>query len=339
MSPVSLVEVAVGSNWRGGVMGPATRDLALRRVFAGAGVAWVGVVVTGVVVVVFRGFLNRRWLLISLRVGDMVNHVDRDTVLCISLAARPSNHGVRFHNWLYATLGLNFLYKAVAPVDIEQAVAGIRGLGIRGAGVSMPYKQDVIALIDELDDSAARIGAVNTIVNTDGHLVGYNTDYVAVAKLLNSYSVSKDLFVAVRGSGGMANAVVAALADYGLSGCVVARNAKTGMDLANRYGFEYSDRVPEAATMLVNVTPLGMVGADESVQAFSDVEIARAQLVFDVVAFPVRTPLIDAARRLSVPTINGGEVVALQAAEQFALYTGVVPSEEDVARAEEFAQR
>ena len=68
------------------------------------------------------------------RVGDMVNYVDRDTVLCISLAARPSNHGVRFHNWLYDKLGLNYLYKAVAPTDIAQAVAGIRGLGIRGGG-------------------------------------------------------------------------------------------------------------------------------------------------------------------------------------------------------------
>lgn len=101
----------------------------------------------------------------------MVNLVDRHTVLCVSLAARPSNHGVRFHNWLYAKLGLNYLYKAVAPADIEQAVLGIRGLGIRGAGVSMPYKQAVIPLIDALHPSAERINSVNTIVNTDGHLV------------------------------------------------------------------------------------------------------------------------------------------------------------------------
>jgi len=119
----------------------------------------------------------------------MVNYVDRDTVLCISLAARPSNHGVRFHNWLYDKLGLNYLYKAVAPTDIAQAVAGIRGLGIRGAGVSMPYKQAVIPLVDELHPSAARIEAVNTIVNTDGRLVGYNTDYVAVADLLREHEV------------------------------------------------------------------------------------------------------------------------------------------------------
>lgn len=268
----------------------------------------------------------------------MVNIVDRETVLCVSLAARPSNHGVRFHNWLYDKLGLNYLYKAIAPTDITQAVAGIRGLGIRGAGVSMPYKQDVIPLIDKLDPSAERINAVNTIVNTDGELVGYNTDYVAVASLLQSHNVDPALKVAVRGSGGMANAVVAALADYGLQGTVVARNASTGSALAKRYGWDYATDVPANATMLVNVTPLGMNGDAADVQSFSDEEISRAACVFDVVAFPVETPLIKAAKKAGKPTINGGEVVALQAAEQFELYTGVRPSSEDVAAAEEYAQ-
>ncbi|AGF72153.1 shikimate 5-dehydrogenase [Corynebacterium halotolerans] len=269
----------------------------------------------------------------------MVNHVDRETTLCISLAARPSNHGVRFHNWLYAELGLNYIYKAVAPTDITAAVAGIRGLDIRGAGVSMPYKQDVIPLIDSLDPSAERIDAVNTIVNTDGELTGYNTDYVAVASLLRTHGVDPSLPVALRGSGGMANAVVAALADHGMTGTVVARNHQTGPALAQRYGWDYSTEVPEGAGLLVNVTPLGMRGEDEDVQVFSDGEIAEAAMVFDVVAYPVRTPLIEAAERLGRPTINGGEVVALQAAEQFALYTGVRPTDEQVIAAEEFANR
>lgn len=267
----------------------------------------------------------------------MVNYVDRETVLCISLAARPSNHGVRFHNWLYAELGLNYLYKAVAPADITAAVAGIRGLAIRGAAVSMPYKQDVIPLLDALDPSAERIGAVNTIVNTDGELVGYNTDYVAVAALLESHGVDPSLPVAVRGSGGMANAVVAALADHGMTGTVVARNHETGPALATRYGWDYSAEVPAEAKLLVNVTPLGMFGDREADQAFTDAEITAAEVVFDVVAYPVQTPLIRAAQRLGVPTINGGEVVALQAAEQFALYTGVTPTPEQVEAAEAFA--
>lgn len=268
----------------------------------------------------------------------MVNYVDRETTLCISLAARPSNHGVRFHNWLYAELRLNFLYKAVAPTDITAAVAGIRGLGIRGAGVSMPYKQDVIPLIDALDPSAERIHAVNTIVNTDGELVGYNTDYVAVASLLRSHEVDPALPVAVRGSGGMANAVVAALADHGMTGTVVARNGETGPALAQRHGWDWSpEEVPADARLLVNVTPLGMTGLAPEAQAFSDAEITAADVIFDVVAYPVRTPLIAAAERLGRPTINGGEVVALQAAEQFALYTGVRPTPEQVEAAENFA--
>ena len=268
----------------------------------------------------------------------MVNYVDRDTVLCISLAARPSNHGVRFHNWLYDKLGLNYLYKAVAPTDIAQAMAGIRGLGIRGAGVSMPYKQAVIPLVDELHPSAARIEAVNTIVNTDGRLVGYNTDYVAVADLLREHEVDAGLPVVVRGSGGMANAVVAAIADHGMTGTVVARNAATGQSLASRYGWSYSDAVPAGDLgLVVNVTPLGMAGADADAQSFSDAEIQRARVVFDVVAFPVETPLIRAATRLGVPVITGGEVISRQAAAQFELYTGVRPIPEDVAAAEEYA--
>ncbi len=268
----------------------------------------------------------------------MVNLVDRNTILCVSLAARPSNHGVRFHNWLYDKLGLNYLYKAIAPTDIEQAVAGVRGLAIRGAAVSMPYKQAVMPLIDEIHPSAARIDAVNTIVNTDGHLVGYNTDYVAVAKLLETHKVDPNLKVALRGSGGMANAVVAALADHGMTGTIIARNQETGQALADRYGWQHTTEEPTDAEMLVNVTPLGMNGKDADVQSFSDEQIKNASLVFDVVAFPVQTPLIQAATRLGKPTINGGEVVALQAAEQFTLYTGVQPSPEDVAAAEEYAQ-
>ena len=108
--------------------------------------------------------------------------------LCISLSARPSNNGTRFHNHLYGQLDLNWIYKAFAPTNLEQAIAGVRGLGIRGCAVSMPYKEDVIALVDEMDPSAKAIDSVNTIVNTDGHLKAYNTDYTAIEQLLATNS-------------------------------------------------------------------------------------------------------------------------------------------------------
>jgi shikimate dehydrogenase len=106
--------------------------------------------------------------------------LNKDMTLCISLSARPSNIGTRFHNFLYDELGLNFVYKAFAPVTLKDAIAGVRGLGIRGCAVSMPYKEAVIELVDTLDASARAIDSVNTIVNDNGHLHAYNTDYTAV---------------------------------------------------------------------------------------------------------------------------------------------------------------
>ena len=152
--------------------------------------------------------------------------ITRETVLCVSVAARPSNLGTRFHNFLYDELGLDFLYKAFAPSDIGGAVAGVRALGIRGCSVSMPFKETCIPLVDELDESAAAIQSVNTIVNTDGHLRAYNTDYRAVAQLLDIARRADGPSSPCVGSGGMAKAVVAALRDGGFtSGTVVARNA------------------------------------------------------------------------------------------------------------------
>lgn len=266
--------------------------------------------------------------------------LNKDMTLCISLAARPSNIGTRFHNYLYEALHLNFIYKAFAPTDLAQAVAGIRGLGIRGAAVSMPYKEDVIALVDIMDASAAAIDSVNTIVNNDGVLTAYNTDYLAIAQLLSARAVDPRSSVLLRGSGGMAKAVAAALHDAGFTHVsVVARNAERGRALAALYGFAFLPEVADArADLLINVTPLGMAGADAQVQSFSDEAIAQAQLIFDVVAMPAQTPLIRAAMSAGKPCITGAEVIALQAAEQFALYTGIRPSPELIRQASEFSR-
>lgn len=271
--------------------------------------------------------------------GD-VPILNKDMTLCISLAARPSNIGTRFHNYLYDALGLNFVYKAFAPVDLGQAVAGIRGLGIRGAAVSMPYKEEVIALIDVMDASAAAIDSVNTIVNDHGVLTAYNTDYLAVARLLAAHAVDPATSVLLRGSGGMAKAVAAAMHDAGFANVtIVARNEERGRALAALYGFAWlAEPAGAAAGMLVNVTPLGMAGAQGAVQSFGDAAVAQAQVVFDVVALPAETPLIKAARAAGRQVITGAEVISLQAEEQFVLYTGVRPSAELVRAASEFSR-
>lgn len=268
--------------------------------------------------------------------------LNRDTTLCISLAARPSSIGTRFHNFLYDELGLDYVYKAFAPTDIGDAVAGIRGLGIRGAAVSMPYKEACIPLLDELDPSAAVIESVNTIVNTDRRLVGYNTDYLAVATALARHGIAPGTEFLLRGSGGMGKAVVAALRDHGLTtGTIVARNERTGQALAQQYGFAWASEVGTlTAPLLVNVTPVGMAGGpQEHDLSFDRDTIAAADVVFDVVAFPPRTPLIAAAEKAGKPTITGAEIIAAQAAEQFTLYTGIRLDDDQVRRAAEFSRR
>lgn len=262
--------------------------------------------------------------------------LNKDTRLCISLAARPSNIGTRFHNYLYEELGLDYLYKAFTTTDLAAAIGGVRALGIRGCSVSMPFKFDVIALVDEVEPSARAIESVNTIVNDDGYLRASNTDYLAVQQLIDSHRLDPDDAVIIRGSGGMASAVATAFQASGFgSGTVVARNARAGRQLADRLGYAY---VPEVgslrAPILVNVTPIGMSGGpEECQQSFDDDVIAKAHNVFDVVALPSETPLIAAARAAGVEVITGAEVIALQAAEQFERYTGVRPSPEQIAAA------
>jgi shikimate dehydrogenase len=267
--------------------------------------------------------------------------IGRDTQLCMSLSARPGNFGSRFHNHLYEALSLDYVYKAFSTRDLAAAIGGIRALGIRGCAISMPFKEACIAMIDALAPSAAAIESVNTIVNDNGFLRGYNTDYVAIVKLLESNAISSQTSFALRGSGGMAKAVASALRDAGFkAGVIVARNASAGRKLAESCGYDWQAEVGDLRPkMLVNVTPIGMAGGAESEElAFNEAAISAAGIAFDVVALPSETPLIRAARACGKRVITGADVIVLQALEQFVLYTGVQPSDAQVRAAAAFAR-
>jgi shikimate dehydrogenase len=266
--------------------------------------------------------------------------LNKDTRVCISLAGRPSNIGTRFHNYLYEQLGLDFIYKAFTTSDIGAAIGGVRALRIRGCSVSMPFKEDVIALVDQMEASARAIRAVNTIVNEDGHLTAANTDYTAVQHLIRDHALDPATPVLIQGSGGMASAVATAFRDAGFGGTIVARNEDTGRRLARRLGFDWrADARGLTAAVLVNVTPIGMAGGLEETQsAFDDGLIGDADTVFDVVAMPSETPLVVAARAAGKRVITGAEVIALQAAEQFERYTGVRPTRELIEAASAFSR-
>lgn len=267
--------------------------------------------------------------------------INKNTQLCMSLSGRPGNFGTMFHNYLYQKLGLNFIYKAFTTQDIEHAVKGVRALGIRGCAVSMPFKESCMPFLDEIHPSAQAIESVNTIVNDEGFLRAYNTDYIAIVKLIEKYQLDRNARVIVHGSGGMAKAVVAAFKNSGFEKLkVYARNEKTGRYLAALYGYEYINSLEnQTAEILVNVTPIGMSGGKEEFDlAFPEAMINAANVAFDVVAIPADTPFIRYTQAQGKQTISGAEVIVLQAVEQFELYTHQRPSDELVEEAAAFAR-
>ena len=269
--------------------------------------------------------------------------LNKDMQVCISISARPSNIGTRFHNYLYDELGLNFIYKGFAVEDAVGAVHGIRALKIRGAAVSMPHKEAVIALMDEMDPSASAIDAVNTTVNNNGHLKGYNTDYQAVVDALENHAVNPGFNVALRGSGGMAKAVAAALRDSGFQSVTIfSRNEQTGRALAEKYGFVWASDSElnsiDNCEVLINVTPVGMLGGNEGELSFPENVIDAAQIIFEVIAMPAETPLVARAHHGGKEVITGTEIMASQAAIQFGLYTGISLTDDQITRAANFSR-
>lgn len=263
------------------------------------------------------------------------------TRLCMSLAGRPGKFGSRFHNRLYELIGLDYIYKAFTTKDLPAAIGGVRALGIRGCAISMPFKEAVIPLLDHIEGSAAAIDSVNTVLNDDGWLTGYNTDYSAVLDLLDHAEIAPSTPFLLAGAGGMAKAVAAALRNRGhRSGVIIARNDVTGRALAELYGFDWAETSEGlTAPLIINATPIGMAGGIEAdTLAFPPDAIEAAETVFDVVALPIETPLMRAAQKAGRKCISGADVAVLQAIEQFVLYTGVHPSEEQVKEAAVFAR-
>ncbi|MBK7864078.1 MAG: hypothetical protein IPJ65_36860 [Archangiaceae bacterium] len=183
---------------------------------------------------------------------------EAEATLCCSFAARPSRFGFSLFNAAFAAEGLDWLYKPVQVTTAEQlkdAVAGLRGFGVRGCGVSMPWKVEVMPLLDQVDDAATAIGAVNTIVNEGGKLWGHNTDAWGAERVLGNAGVGKGTRVLLLGAGGVAAALAWALNALGAKTTVAARKPD---DFARRFGLTpvpWADREKVDAQVLVNATP------------------------------------------------------------------------------------
>ena len=158
-----------------------------------------------------------------------------NATLCVSLSARPGTFGATVHNAGYRALGLPFKYVACKVDDIASALSIVSTSGIRGASISMPFKVDAMRAVNEIMPCALNAGAVNTVVNDHGRLLGYNTDVYGFAKLLEEAKVYTDSHVKVIGSGGVARAILVALCDFP-NVTLYSRQPQKAAELAKNFG-------------------------------------------------------------------------------------------------------
>jgi len=229
------------------------------------------------------------------------------------------------HNAAFRALGVDAVYTAfdVAPSSLGDALAGARALGIRQLAVSLPHKEAVMDHLDEVDETARRIGAVNTVTLHGSRLVGTNTDWLGAVQALESERPLRGASAVVLGAGGTARAVVFGLRQRGATVRVLNRTSAKARNLADDLGADdwgdlgALDERP--FDVLVNTTSVGL-GTDES--PIPPLRSAAQALVMDAVYQPERTRLLRDAEEAGARTVGGKWMLVHQAAQQILAWTG-----------------
>ena len=238
----------------------------------------------------------------------------------------------------HAGIDASYLPWEVKPEEVGEFVVGLREPGVLGINVTVPHKEAVIPHLDEVDQWASTAGAVNTIVNRDGHLTGYNTDGLGFLRALLEIKgfAPQGRRVLVLGAGGAARGVVLALVREGISHLTVANRtvsraerlvqiAQEGEVSALAIPLAGSELDGEAASadLIVNCTTLGMKhGPDEHGTPLDLKQIPPTALVNDLVYNPLETPLLQAAAKAGAQVLGGINMLVYQGAASFEMWTG-----------------
>lgn len=253
--------------------------------------------------------------------------ITKDTQLFVSYAERPGNSGASMFNGAFAILNMDCIYKPlrVFAKDLKGAVIALRALNIRGCGVSMPHKTAIMKYLDDIDPMAKKIGAVNTIVNANGILKGYNTDFLGIKKALVEAVDPKGKSGLVLGAGGAARAVICALYECGVRDITVASRSENKARALARFfrikNIQFDERMAFEADLLVNATPVGMAPHTKEIIIPKDA-LNNFSVIMDVVVNPFITALNTAAKGKKKIMVPGHRIALHQAAVQFKLYTG-----------------
>ena len=257
-----------------------------------------------------------------------------------AVVANPIKHSISpfIHNSAFEATNTNGVYLAweVDAAELAETVANIRRYQMYGINLSMPYKEQVIPYLDQLSAEACLIGAVNTVVNREGTLIGYNTDGKGFFKSLPSFKISRKRLVLL-GAGGAAKAILAQAILDGVSQIsVFVRSSSMGKTrpylekIQNTTGFrvdlfaledvqDLQDSITQA-DLLVNATSVGMDGSSQPIP--TSIILPEKLLVADVIYQPFETPFLKWARNQGNQSINGLGMLLYQAAEAFELWTG-----------------
>lgn len=252
--------------------------------------------------------------------------VDARTAL-FGVFGNPVSHSMSpaMFNRAFSETGINGVYLAFKVENIRRAIDGVRAIGLRGISVTIPHKTAVIPLLDELDPMAEKIGAVNTISNRNGRLLGSNTDCAGAVSALKAAGALEGQRVAVLGAGGAARAVAFGLVSEGAQVTIVNRSRDNGERLAGELGidFEPLDRFSgRHCQVLVNTTPLGMVPETDTCPVPGTI-LHREMVVMDIVYNPMKTRLLEAAEARGCRIVDGLSMFVRQGALQFEAWTGV----------------
>ena len=249
-----------------------------------------------------------------------------DAPALFAVLGNPVSHSLSpvMHNHAFSAVGFNGLYIPLEVDDIQLAISGLRLLNFKGASITIPHKTSVIDLLDELDDAAARIKAVNTVVNSDGRLIGHNTDWSGAMRALSDKIKINSKAVAIVGAGGAARAIGFGVKAEGGRIIILNRSKLKGEQLSSELdaGFlPLSEAKKLDCDILINTTPIGMTPhADDMCLPITALD--KNMVVMDIIYTPLKTRLLREAEKIGCTCIDGLSMFVYQGAEQFTLWTG-----------------
>ncbi len=255
--------------------------------------------------------------------------INAKTQMCI-IIGDPVGHSLSptMHNRAYQHLHIadQFVFTAshVKPEDLATVIHAVRAMGIRGLTCTIPHKSAVMQYLDKIDPIAQQIGAVNTVVNDQGTLTGYNTDWLGIVTPLQKIITIKDKQVAIIGAGGAARGIAFAIVQKQGKICFYNRTLDKAQTLAKEFkararGLDQLEQITEA-DIIINATSLGMKPHEDK-SPIPSKYITKHHIVMDAVYKPLHTKLLKQAQQNQATIIPGLEMLLYQGTAQFELYT------------------